>query len=489
MPYAPGASERFHRNNSPASEGTGSSALTGRAVILMSLTPYREKRFSAQVRACSFPSWPEAPTGWGAKAPGPCDCPTVFRTGPEWADRRNSWGSWRPLPVTGQGCPLRPSWRHGETGRARRGGPCTAMPNPWTQTVGTVCVAEGSKHESKHSSDQSLQTNPGAGCIWSCTCVSASWAGDARFKTRRSRIGRRLPPSLGTMKCSKTPASSRLEGPAGLHILPGGQQSPRARQERSGLPPKCQGRFIASLDDIGASWNTGGATLPWEAWRVILRTGAQMHRCTATALSTWGMSTSPVAAAPSRVAVMGRQTSLFWPKRVRPRLHQLFVHFREERKLGRAWLRGANHLVARSWEREVCTPPVRCLRRHWESMAICSGSDSAVTPKWGSPAKSSFSEDDCPAAVAAIKYLILYRRAEWNAGHAVNDTAGIASLNRCEPTVICSFRKSALLVEVPREIATDRVAAVRTVTPTRTASRQILNGFVEINTFIHSALK
>ncbi len=55
MPYAPGASERFHRNNSPASEGTGSSALTGRAVILISLTPYREKRFSAQVRACSFP--------------------------------------------------------------------------------------------------------------------------------------------------------------------------------------------------------------------------------------------------------------------------------------------------------------------------------------------------------------------------------------------------------------------------------------------------
>ncbi len=55
--------------------------------------------------------------------------------------------------------------------------------------------------------------------------------------------------------------------------------------------------------------------------------------------------------------------------------------------------------------------------------------------------------------------------------------------------MICSFKKSALLVEVPRGIAADRDTAVRTVTPTRTASRQKMNGFVEINTFIHSALK
>ncbi len=53
----------------------------------------------------------------------------------------------------------------------------------------------------------------------------------------------------------------------------------------------------------------------------------------------------------------------------------------------------------------------------------------------------------------------------------------------------CSFRKSALLVEVPRGIAADRDTAVRTVTPTRTASRQMMNGFVEINTFIHLAPK
>ncbi len=60
---------------------------------------------------------------------------------------------------------------------------------------------------------------------------------------------------------------------------------------------------------------------------------------------------------------------------------------------------------------------------------------------------------------------------------------------RCKPTVICSFRKSALLVEVPRGIAADRDTTVHTVTPTRTASRQMMNGFVEITTFIHSAPK
>ncbi len=42
---------------------------------------------------------------------------------------------------------------------------------------------------------------------------------------------------------------------------------------------------------------------------------------------------------------------------------------------------------------------------------------------------------------------------------------------------------------MPRGIAADWDTAVRTVTPTRTASRQIMNGFVEINTFIHSAPK
>ncbi len=58
-------------------------------------------RLSAQGRACSFLSWPEAPTGWGAKAPSPCDRPTALWIGLG-ANRRGSWGSWRPLPVTGR---------------------------------------------------------------------------------------------------------------------------------------------------------------------------------------------------------------------------------------------------------------------------------------------------------------------------------------------------------------------------------------------------
>ncbi len=40
------------------------------------------------------------------------------------------------------------------------------------------------------------------------------------------------------------------------------------------------------------------------------------------------------------------------------------------------------------------------------------------------------------------------------------DTDRTASLKRCEPSVICSFRKYALLVEVPRGNAADRDTAV-----------------------------
>ncbi len=64
------------------------------------------------------------------------------------------------------------------------------------------------------------------------------------------------------------------------------------------------------------------------------------HKCTATALSTWGMSTYPVAALPSRVARMEEADEpLLAVKRGRPPLHQLLVHFREERNRGRAWSR------------------------------------------------------------------------------------------------------------------------------------------------------
>ncbi len=42
---------------------------------------------------------------------------------------------------------------------------------------------------------------------------------------------------------------------------------------------------------------------------------------------------------------------------------------------------------------------------------------------------------------------------------------------------------------MPRGIAADRDTTVRTLTPIRTASRQMMNGFVEINTFIHLTTK
>ncbi len=61
---------------------TGCARLWGAPSYSPSLTPHREKRFPAQGRARSFPSWPKAPTGWGAGAPGPCDRTTVLMRGP-----------------------------------------------------------------------------------------------------------------------------------------------------------------------------------------------------------------------------------------------------------------------------------------------------------------------------------------------------------------------------------------------------------------------
>ncbi len=75
MPYATGASETVSVvPHSCIWRNSGSSALLGHVPpwgvpsYSPSLTPHREKRFSAQGRACSFPSWPEAPTGWGAES-------------------------------------------------------------------------------------------------------------------------------------------------------------------------------------------------------------------------------------------------------------------------------------------------------------------------------------------------------------------------------------------------------------------------------------
>ncbi len=88
MSYAPGASETVSVvPHSCLCRNSGSSALLGHVPpcgvpsYSPSLTPHREKRFSAQGRACSFPSWPEAPTGWGAGTPSPWDRPTALWIG------------------------------------------------------------------------------------------------------------------------------------------------------------------------------------------------------------------------------------------------------------------------------------------------------------------------------------------------------------------------------------------------------------------------
>ncbi len=88
MPYAPGVSETVSVvPHSCLWRNSGSSALLGHVPpwgmpsYSPSLTPHREKRLSAQGRACCFPSWPEAPTGWGAGARSPCDRPTALWIG------------------------------------------------------------------------------------------------------------------------------------------------------------------------------------------------------------------------------------------------------------------------------------------------------------------------------------------------------------------------------------------------------------------------
>ncbi len=48
-------------------------------------------RSSASGRVCSFPSWPEGPTGWGARAPSHCVRTTDPETELIWASRRSSW--------------------------------------------------------------------------------------------------------------------------------------------------------------------------------------------------------------------------------------------------------------------------------------------------------------------------------------------------------------------------------------------------------------
>ncbi len=97
-PYAPGASETVSVVP-PSCSWTYSSSSTPTEHIPAwgvlsdwpNPTPYREKRSSVSGRVCSFPSWPEGPTGWGARAPNPCVRITDPETKPVWASHRGSW--------------------------------------------------------------------------------------------------------------------------------------------------------------------------------------------------------------------------------------------------------------------------------------------------------------------------------------------------------------------------------------------------------------
>ncbi len=186
-------------------------------------TPYREKRSSASWRVCSFPNWPEGPTGWGVRAPSPC----VHTTDPEtelvWA---NHWGSWeckRPVLSGEQGLPPQLLWRHGATGTARRAGSYTDMPVLRTQTAGMACGAEGSTRGS---------TCPSTHCL--------SW--------------------VQWSKGCKTPSSYRLERLALSHPSPVGLWFLHAKQEHLPPSPKWRGR---PWTWEGAGWTESHSRVWW----------------------------------------------------------------------------------------------------------------------------------------------------------------------------------------------------------------------------------
>ncbi len=139
------------------------------------------------------------------------------------------------------------------------------------------------------------------------------------------------------------------------------------------------------------------------------------------------MSTYPVAALPSRVARMEEADEpLLAVKRGRPPLHQLLVHFREERNRGRAWSRA----TARA-EEPIISPrglgTRRCARlqprsrggpgKHGRQLWVWFGGGRDTR---GVQLRRIFIlRGRLPIHRCRDRHLILYRRAKWNAGHAV----------------------------------------------------------------------
>ncbi len=251
-PYAPGASEKVSVGPlscpwmySGSSTPTEHVPLWGVLTVRPNPTPYREKRSSALGRVCSFPSWPEGPTGWGDWAPNPCVRITVPETEREWASRRNSWGCGCPVLSWEQGLPPRLSWRRGETGPARRVGPCTDMLDPRTQSAETACVEEESRHESTRPSGRSLQTNLGDGRTRKCVSAWASWTvacegSDSKLADPRSVVTHHFSWVQWSKGC-KTLTSYRQEGPALSRPSPVGLRSPHARHGYRQLSLKWSG--------------------------------------------------------------------------------------------------------------------------------------------------------------------------------------------------------------------------------------------------------
>ncbi len=118
------------------------------------------------------------------------------------------------------------------------------------------------------------------------------------------------------------------------------------------------------------------------------------HRCTAIALSTWGMPAYPLATPPSRVVRMEEASGR---ERGHPRLRQLLMHPAPRSQSSSCESSGLGGLLTSS-------PMLTAARA---SMAVSSGSGAAVatTPEGGSPTAPSSSKDVSPSPDAAIVIL------------------------------------------------------------------------------------
>ncbi len=143
------------------------------------------------------------------------------------------------------------------------------------------------------------------------------------------------------------------------------------------------------------------------------------HRCTATALSTWGMSTYPLATQPSRVVRMGETDEQLPDEKWA--VHKLISSSWTSGKKGtgvgcgrepRPVLRNQSSCLEGSGLGGVhASSPM--LAAAQESPAINSGSDSPNLRRIF------ILRRQLPITRCCYRHLILYRHAEWNAGHAV----------------------------------------------------------------------